>query len=96
MKVITTRIEDKCFEDLKQIEKDEKREIASIMRTLLAESIKQWKIKKALSLLREHKVTISRAAAIADIPYSEMFDLMAKAEIDIGYTVEDLRNDLKK
>lgn len=96
MRVITTRIEDDCFEDLKVIEKDEQTEKAEVIRRLLSAAIKDWKRRKALDLLKERKVTIRRAAALADVSYTEMLDLMSKADIDVGYSVKDLRKDLEK
>ncbi len=96
MRVITTRIEDNCFEDLKTIEKDEQTEKAEVIRRLLSAAIKDWKRRKALDLLKERKVTIRRAAALADVSYTEMLDLTSKADIDIGYAVKDLRKDLEK
>ncbi len=94
MKVITARIEDKCFEDLEMIEKEEQTERAEIMRKLLAKAIKDWKIKKSLELLKERKVTFRRAAKLAGVSYVEMMDLASKADIDIGYSLKDLRKDL--
>lgn len=94
MKVITTRIEDKYFEDLKQIEKEEQTERAEVTRRLLATAIKGWKTKKALELLKEHKVTIRKAAAIAETSYVEMLDLASKTDINIGYTLKELRKDI--
>ena len=94
MKVITARIEDKYFEDLKKIEKEEQTERAEVMRKLLASAIKEWKTKKALDLLKEHKITIRKAAALAEASYVEMLDLASKADIDIGYTLKELREDI--
>lgn len=93
MKVITARIEDKYFEDLKAIEKEEHAERAEVTRKLLARAIKEWKIKKALELLKERKVTIRRASKLADVSYAEMLDMASKADIDIGYNLKDLRAD---
>lgn len=95
MKVVTARIEDEYFEGLKEIEKDEQTERAEVVRKLLAKAIKDWKLKRALDLLRERKVTIRKAAALAGISYLGMFDLMSKSDIDIGYTLKDLRKDLE-
>lgn len=95
MKVITARVDDEFFYALKEIEKDEHTERAEVVRKLLAEGIKDWKLKKALDLLKGHKVTIRRAAVMAGISYLEMFDLMSKSDIDIGYTLKDLRKDLE-
>ena len=94
MKVITARIEDKYFEDLKMIEKEEQTERAQVMRKLLAKAIKDWKIKKALELLKERKATFRKAAKLADVSYVEMLDLASKADLDIGYSLKDLRKDL--
>jgi len=96
MKVITTRIEDRYFEDLKKIEREEHTERAEVLRKLLARAIKEWKTKKALELLREHSITIRRAAALADVTYVEMLDLASKVSIDIGYTLKDLQRDAGK
>ncbi len=93
MKVITARIEDNYFEDMKEIEREEQTEMATVMRRLLASAIKQWKIKKALELLKKRKVTIRKAAEIAGVSYVEIYDLMAREDIDIGYTISDLKKD---
>lgn len=93
MKVVTTRIEDEYFEALKEIEKDEQTERAEVMRKLLAKAIREWKTKKALDALKERKITIRKAAALAGASYAEILDLASKADIDIGYTLKDLRKD---
>ncbi|MEK6826396.1 MAG: hypothetical protein AABX08_02445 [Nanoarchaeota archaeon] len=93
MKVVTARIEDKYLEDIKKIEKEEHTERAEVLRKLLATAIRRYKTKKSLELLKEHKITIRRAAHMADIPYIEMLDLASKADIDIGYTLIDLGRD---
>ena len=94
MKVITARIEDKYFEDLKRIEKEEQTERAEVMRKLLANAIKEWKIRKALELLKSHKATIRKAAKLANVSYVEMMTLASKADIDIGYSLRELRKDM--
>jgi predicted HTH domain antitoxin len=96
MKVITTRIDDKYFEDLKIIEKEEARDRAEVIRRLLAIAIKEWKIKKSLELLKKHKITMRKAASIAGVSYVEMLDLSSQEDIDSGYTIKDLQEDLKK
>ena len=93
MKVVTTRIEEDHFEAIKEIEKDEQTERAEVVRKLLARAIKEWRTKKALDSLKERKITIRKAAALAGASYVEMLDLASKADIDIGYSLEDLRKD---
>jgi predicted HTH domain antitoxin len=96
MKVITARIEDKDFEDLRLIEKIEQTDRAEVMRKLIACAVREWKIKKALELLRAHKITIRKAAESAGVPYIEMLDAVSKNKIEIGYTLKNMRADLGK
>ena len=49
------------------------------------------KKKKALKLLKEHKITIRKADKLADISYVAMLDLDSKANVDIGYYTKELR-----
>ena len=95
MKVVTARIEDGYFQDLKRIEKEEQTDRAEVVRKLLAKAITDWKTRKAVEMLRERKATIRKAAAFCGHSYAEMLDLAAKAGVDIGYTLEDLKKDVK-
>ncbi len=96
MKVITARIPDKEMRDLALIEREEKIDRAEAVRKLLADSIKKWKIERALSLLKERRATIRTAARFAELPYAEMMDLAASSGIDIGYSLRDLQKDLQR
>jgi len=60
----------------------------------LLNSIKERKIKKALELLKARKITIRKAAKLADVSYVEMLDFTSKADIDIGYFLNDLRREI--
>lgn len=94
MKVITARIAEEHFRDLKLIEREEQADRAEVIRRLLADAIKRWKTKKALDLLREHKITLRKAASIAGVSYVEMLDLASEYKIDIGYALEELEKDV--
>jgi hypothetical protein len=93
MKVVTARIEDEYFRDLKLIESEEHTERAEVVRKLLATGIRDWKTRKALEALKQRKATIRKAAALCGRSYSEILDLAAKADIDIGYSLDDLKQD---
>lgn len=96
MKVITARIEDKYLEDIKKIEREEHSDRAEVLRKLLAKAIKAWKLRKSLELLQEHKITLRKAAVLAEVTYIEMLDLMSGKNIDVGYTLRDLDKDLRR
>ncbi len=96
MKVVTTRIPNELFNDLRFVEEEEKADRAEVLRRLLADALKRWKIKKAVELLREKKATLRKAAAIAGVHYWEMLEIAALHGIEIGYTLKDLESDLER
>ena len=95
LETITTRVPDEIYQDIKRIEEEEKAERAEVIRRLLFDAIKRWKLKKALEMLRENKVTLRTAAKFAGLTYIEMLDAAEAAGIPIGYTPLDLKLDLE-
>ena len=93
--IISTRIPDDIARDLKEIEKEEQTDRATVVRKLLARAIEQWKVERALRLYREGKVTLWRAAKLGGITLREMMELAAKQGIQFKYTSKDLEEDIK-
>ena len=96
MAVITTRISDKMLRDVEQVEKTEHTDRAEAVRKLLATALKEWKIKRAVELLREHKISYRKASELAELSYMEMWDMAAKHGVDIGLDPEEAKRDVKK
>jgi len=96
LEVLTTRVEKKEVKDLEFIEKTEKSDRAVVVRKLLSRAIKEWKTDFALNELRNHKISLRKAASLAGVSYIEMLDLSSKKNIDIGYSLKDLEEDFKK
>lgn len=95
MKVITVRIPDEALEALEAIEKAEKVDRAAAVRKLLAEGVARWKVRHALELLADRRVSLRAAARVAGVTYGEMYDLAARRGLTAGYTLEDLNRDLR-
>jgi len=95
LQTITTRVPDEIYQDIKKIESEEKTDRAEVIRRLLAEAIKRWKLKRALDAIREGKMTLRSAAKLAGLTYIEMMDEVEKLGMPIDYTVADLQLDLE-
>lgn len=93
--IISTRIPDNVARDLKEIEKEEKTDRATVVRKLLARAIEQWKMERALRLYREGKTTLWRAARLGGITLREMMELATQRGIQFKYTTKDLEEDIK-
>jgi len=93
--VISTRVSEEIARDLKEIEREEKTDRATVIRKLLARAIEEWKTERALRLYREGKVTLWRAARLAGITLREMMKLTAEEGIQFQYSEKDLEEDIE-
>ncbi len=92
---VATRVGGDLLAHIKEIEKETRADRAEVIRRLLDEGVKQYRLKKAVALLREGKVTVSRAAEIAGTSVWDMLEVMHVKRIHIPYTAEDLRKGLE-
>jgi len=82
--------------DLEKIEKEEQTDRATVVRKLLAQAIAGWKLERALMLYCEGKITIWKAAKIADLSLWEMMEVVRERKIPFQYVYEDFREDFEK
>lgn len=95
MKTVTTRIPEEDEKYLKELEK-EKGKRSDALRTLIEKGIKQWRKEKALKLLKEHQITLRKAAEIAGVTYPKMMELASEEQIDLGYDLDELEKDMER
>jgi len=93
--IISTRVPDDVARDLEQIEKEEQTDRATVIRKLLTTAIEQWKRERSLRLYQEGKITLWRAARLADVTLREMMELTSQKGIQFRYTGKDLEEDIK-
>ena len=93
---ISVRLEKSLLRELSAIEKDWQADRSEAIRRLLAKAVSSWKVQNALEKLREHKVSMGKAAEECKLSLWEMIDLAKENNIDwTGYSKEDLEKDLK-
>lgn len=96
MKTVTTRIPEDDEATLAELEEELTADRSEVLRRLIRRGLADWRKEKALEDLREHRITLRRAAELADVSYVEMLSLAAEEGVDVGYTTEDLERDLER
>ena len=94
METVTTRIPEADEQVLSALEEELSANRSEVLRRLIRDGLAEWRTEKALEQLRDHDVTLRRAAEIADVSYVEMLSLAGEAGVDIGYATDDLERDL--
>ena len=79
---------------IKEIEETEQIDRATAVRKLLAKAIEKWKEERAIQLYRDGKVTLWRAAGMANLSLREIMKIVAEKGIEMHYTEKDLEEDI--
>lgn len=96
METVTTRIPEDDEEALAELEAELSADRSTVLRRLIRQGLEEWRKERALEQLRDHRITLRKAAEIANMSYVEMLTLAAEEGIDVGYTTEDLERDLNR
>lgn len=94
MVTTSVRLPKEIVEEIEKLSKEEGIDKGTLIRKLIAESLKEYKVKKALELYREGKVSLWKAAEIAGITYREALEELKKRNILFRYDLEDLEVDI--
>lgn len=96
MKTVTTRIPEDDEEALAELEREMSADRSEVLRRLIRHGLEDWRKEKALDRLRDHEITLRKAAELAGVSYLEMLTLAGDEGIDVGYTRADLERDLDR
>ena len=91
---ISTRIDEELAKEIEKIVKERGTDKSAVIRELLYIGLKEYKLKKALELVREKKVTIWKAAEIAGLTYREMLEKLREHNVPFPITVEELAREI--
>lgn len=81
MGTISARVPDELESEFERYLEDEQLDRSTAIRKLLSESLDQWRREQALEALAEGRVTLSRAAEIAELSVWELAQLAAEHDI---------------
>ena len=94
MVTTSVRLPKEIVEEIEKLSKEEGIDKGTLIRKLIAESLREYKIKRALELYKEGKVSLWKAAEIAGITYREALEELKKRNIPFKYDLEDLEVDI--
>ncbi|MHA1300747.1 MAG: UPF0175 family protein [Candidatus Helarchaeota archaeon] len=90
MITISARIDKEILDEIDRIVKKMEIDRSIAIRNLLKIGIREYKIKEAFDLLRQRKISIWRAAELADLTYREILDKLKEQNIPFPISKEEL------
>ena len=92
---ITTRVEEKLLLEIDQLSKEKHMDRATLLRNLIAEGVSIERKNKVLSMYKERRISLAKAAEMLDIDLWQMIDIMKEENLHLDYSEEELTEDLK-
>jgi predicted HTH domain antitoxin len=93
--LISVRLPAETHEMLEKLAKEEAKDKSELVRELLALGIKEKRLERAIELYKKGKVTLWKAARIADVSLWRMIEIMREKKVEAQYGVKELEEDLK-
>lgn len=94
--IVSTRVPEDMAKVIKEIEKEDKTDRATVVRKLLAKAIADRKLERAIMLYSNGKVTLWKASKISGLSLWEMMEIVKQRKISFEYSYEDFREDFEK
>jgi predicted HTH domain antitoxin len=93
---ISFRLGKKLQIDLGKVEKKWQIDRSEVIRRLLVDALKEWKIQNALEGLSQRRISLGKAAEECDVSIWELLERIKQKNLDwTGYREEDIERDLK-
>ncbi|KXA90953.1 hypothetical protein AKJ63_01505 [candidate division MSBL1 archaeon SCGC-AAA259D18] len=92
---ITARIEEELSETIDEIARKEGVDRSAIVRRFLDRGTSEWLIERSLREYEEGRITLWHAAEKCDLSLWEMMREAEKREIQVPYTVEEFKKDIR-
>lgn len=95
MVTASVRLPRDVVEEIEKLSREEGIDKGTLIRKLISESLREYKIRKSLEAYRDGKVSLWKAAEIAGITYREALEELRKKNIPFRYDLDDLKADVE-
>ena len=83
------------LEKSEKIAKEKLEDRSTVMRELLALGLKQYMIKDSLEMYVEGKISMEKAAELADVSIWKFLDVLKERKIPLRYDLEDIKKEIE-
>jgi predicted HTH domain antitoxin len=95
MQTVTVKLEPQHLKKIKELEKGKRLDRESIMRAVVDKGVKELLLEDAVTKYINGEVSMWRASEIAGISLRKMMEVLNSKGIEMNYSVESAKEDLK-
>lgn len=94
-KRISVTIPEDLLEESEKLADERMEDRSTVIRQLIAEGLHEEKKKKAIEMYLEGKISLEKAAEIADVSIWKMFELLRERKAPLRYDKKDAEEEIK-
>ena len=92
---ISVRLDEELVQQIDKLADMENLDRSQLLRHIFKEGIEQYRLELAVKQHAEDELTVSEAAALAEIPVGELMDKLVERGIQNDLSIEDLEDSLE-
>ncbi|MFH1053969.1 MAG: UPF0175 family protein [Candidatus Woesearchaeota archaeon] len=92
---VSLTVPNEILEKSDEIAKEKSEDRSTVMRELLSLGIKQYMISEALELYTDGKVSLEKAAEIANVSIWKFLDILKDKRMPLRYDLDDIKREIK-
>ena len=93
---VSLTVPKEILEKSDKIAKEKLEDRSTVMRELLALGLKQYMLQEALKQYTEGKISMGKAAELADVSIWKFLDVMKERKIPIRYDLDDIKKEIDR
>jgi len=93
---ISARIQKSQAEEIERLASKKGTDKSTIIRELLTTALQKKRIEEALNQVQARKITVWKAAELADVTYREMLELLKTHNIPFPLSEQELRREIEE
>lgn len=95
MKTVSIRLPEQYLQEIEEACKQEILDKGTMLRKLIGDALRDYRIKKAFGLYSEGKISLWKTAGMAGLTYRGALEELKRRNIPFRYEKEDLDADIK-
>lgn len=93
---VSLTIPQELLQKSEEIAKEKAEDRSTTMRELLRLGLQQYTLEKGVAIFREGRVSLEKAAEIANVSLWKFLDVLRERKIPLHYDGEDIRKEIKE
>ena len=94
MVTVSVRLPRSMIKEIEELARERGVDRSTVVRELVARGLREAKLKRALELIREGKLSVWRGAEEAGVSYREMLELLKKHNIPYPLSLDEVLREL--